>query len=266
VAALRVAVYEDDGVFPPAPAARRAVREAAQILTASGATVSAWTPPEIHLAAELFYGLLTSDRGRGLSALLRGEKTDPNIGPLLMTAKQSRRGIAAMGALLRALGQRRTAETIAPFGYGDTHRYWQRVEELHDHRRRFFDALDRASGGPFDVILCPPCALPAFTHGAARDLGLPGTYSYLPNVLGLPAGVVPLTRVRADEEGARAASRDAVERTAARVERGSAGLPVGVQLIARPWREDVALAAMRTIESVARERPDYPRTSDSSLG
>ncbi|HZW52552.1 MAG TPA: amidase family protein, partial [Candidatus Elarobacter sp.] len=113
----------------------------------------------------------------------------------------------------------------------------------------------------FDVVLCPPCALPAFTHGAARELGLAGTYSLLPNVLGFPAGVVPVSRVRADEEdGQSAASRDAVDRVAATVRRGSAGLPVGVQIIARPWREDVALAAMRAIQSAASERAGYPVT------
>ena len=260
VARLRVAVYEDDGIFPAAPAARRAVREAAQHLSAAGASVTPWTPPDLATAMELFFGLLSADRGRGMRALLRGEKTDPNIAPLLMLAKQSRRGIALLGALLRALGQHRTAAMIAPFGHGDTYHYWQLAEMQLGYRRTFLDALEHAAGGPFDAIVCPPCALPAFTHGAARDLGLPGSYSLLPNVLGFPAGVVPVSRIREGEEGPSTASRDAVERAAARVRANSAGLPVGVQVIARPWREDVALAAMRAIESAARAHDGYPVT------
>jgi fatty acid amide hydrolase len=35
--------------------------------------------------------------------------------------------------------------------------------------------------------------------------------------------------------------------------RGSAGLPLGVQVVARHWREDVALAVMGAIEA---QRPD----------
>jgi fatty acid amide hydrolase len=31
-----------------------------------------------------------------------------------------------------------------------------------------------------------------------------------------------------------------------------------VQVIARPWRDHVALAAMAKIEAAARKRPDYP--------
>jgi fatty acid amide hydrolase len=129
-----------------------------------------------------------------------------------------------------------------------------------EYRERFLRALDGDDGGPFDVVLCPPCAVPAYTHGAARDLGLLGSYSLLANLLGFPAGVVAVTRVRPDEQAGRAPSRDMVHAAANKVERDSAGLPIGVQLIARPWREDVALAAMQAIETAASARADYPRT------
>jgi fatty acid amide hydrolase len=249
VAALRVAVYEDDGLFPAAPAMRRAVREAAQALERAGATVTPWTPPDLRTVWDLFYGLLGADRGRGMRTLLRGEKIDPNLAPLVMSTKLSRPVLGLLRALLGALGQRRTIDVIGAFGYGDTHHYWELVEAQLAYRARFAEALDRDAGGPFDLVLCPPCPLPAFTHGAARDLAVPGTYSMLPNVLGFPAGVVPVTSVRAGEEGETATgSRDAVEKAAAKVRRGSAGLPACVQVIGRPWRDEVALAAMRAIE------------------
>jgi Asp-tRNA(Asn)/Glu-tRNA(Gln) amidotransferase A subunit family amidase len=44
------------------------------------------------------------------------------------------------------------------------------------------------------------------------------------------------------------------------VETESAGLPVGVQVVARPWREHVALAVMGAVEEWARQRPDFPLT------
>jgi len=79
-------------------------------------------------------------------------------------------------------------------------------------------------------------------------------------VLGVPAGVVPVTRVRPDEQSDRPAIRDVVERTAVATEAGSAGLPIGVQVIARPWREDVVLSVMQSLESANSERDDFPRT------
>ena len=39
-----------------------------------------------------------------------------------------------------------------------------------------------------------------------------------------------------------------VERAAHAVEMGSTGLPVGVQVVARSWREDIVLALMAALE------------------
>ena len=119
-------------------------------------------------------------------------------------------------------------------------------------------SLENADGGPIDLILCPAYALPPIRHGATEMMPMPGAYIPLANVTGFPAGVVPVTRVRANEESDRAPSRDLIDRVARETERGSAGLPIAVQVIARPWREHLALAAMAQIEAVARKQPDYP--------
>jgi fatty acid amide hydrolase len=67
--------------------------------------------------------------------------------------------------------------------------------------------------------------------------------------------------VRYGEEGGRATTRDVVLRRMIQVDRGSAGLPLAVQVVARPWREHVAIAAMRVIEAAARASvEDYPWT------
>ena len=79
------------------------------------------------------------------------------------------------------------------------------------------------------------------------------------NFLNFPAGVVPVSRVRAGE-GERAEQRDRLDRRAAAVVRGSEGLPLAVQIVARPWQEERVLALMIAIEDGARGGPDFPRT------
>jgi len=49
-----------------------------------------------------------------------------------------------------------------------------------------------------------------------------------------------------------------VVETARQSELASAGLPIAVQVMAKPWQDHVALALMQVIQSAARERPDYP--------
>jgi fatty acid amide hydrolase len=258
VGGLKVACYTDDGTFSPAPAVARAVRESADILRAAGATVTAWQPPAARDAMNLVYGILGADAFALLKRSMGAGKRMPQLAQLMALASLPRGVVQLMRAGMRAVGQPSLALGLEPFGFCDVSHYWTLVQAQHDYRLRFAQALDSAPGGPFDVILCPPCALPALTHGATRDLATVGAYACLYNLLGYPAGVVPVSRVAADEQLGRAPTRDVVQKVARQVEQGSEGLPVGVQVVARPWKEDVALAAMAAIERAAIARPDYP--------
>jgi amidase len=77
----------------------------------------------------------------------------------------------------------------------------------------------------YDLVLCPPCARTAMPHGTTfdEDNQLVFSYTMIYNLTGWPAAVV-------------------------RASTSPEGLPVGVQLVARPWRDDVALAAAAAVE------------------
>jgi fatty acid amide hydrolase len=156
------------------------------------------------------------------------------------------------------MGQHHAATLVRRLSSGSADAYWQTVEAMVRFRRDFLQSLDTADGGPIDFILCPAYAVPAQRHGASLMMPLPGAYAPLAPVTGLPAGIVPVTRVLPGEESDRPESRDQVERVARESERASAGLPIAVQVIARPWRDHVALAAMGAIEAAARKQRDYP--------
>jgi fatty acid amide hydrolase len=255
---LRFATFTDDGEFPVAPAARRAVAEAAQILTAAGAKEVAWKTPSLSRATDLLFAALSADRTHAFRRLLRGNRVDRRLRPLLLIGGMPLWLRSVAGLALDALGQRRSARNLRRFASGSADGYWQTTEAIADFRRDLLRSLEEADGEPIDLILCPAYALPAVRHGATEMMPMPGAYAPLANISGFPAGIVPVTRVRAGEESDRAASRDLMDRVARESERGSAGLPIAVQVIARPWRDHVALAAMAQIEAAARKQPDYP--------
>ncbi|MDA1202598.1 MAG: amidase family protein, partial [Planctomycetota bacterium] len=100
-----------------------------------------------------------------------------------------------------------------------------------------------------DAIVCPVSAVPALRHGTAARLVLAATPCLLANLLDLPAGAVPVTTVRAGEDAGRSGSRDPVLQAAMATDRGSEGLPIGVQVVAPPGgNEATVLAVMRLIE------------------
>jgi Asp-tRNA(Asn)/Glu-tRNA(Gln) amidotransferase A subunit family amidase len=83
----------------------------------------------------------------------------------------------------------------------------------------------------FPILLCPVCSVPAFRH-RERSWPVDGktvqyleamSYSQWVNILGLPAAVVPVAKSRE-------------------------GLPIGVQVVGRPWEEEVVLAVAAEIE------------------
>ena len=83
----------------------------------------------------------------------------------------------------------------------------------------------------FPVMICPAAAIPAFQHGE-REWQVEGrTVNYLDawsysewfNLLGFPAVVVPMGQSRQ-------------------------GLPIGVQIVGRPWEEELVLAVASRLE------------------
>jgi fatty acid amide hydrolase len=109
---VRVAFYTDDGTFKVAPAVQRAVLEAAEMLRDQGAVVTAWSPPEVQHAVDLFFGILSADGGQGIKQTLGKDKRDPRIATLLFLAQRSRPTLAALGGLLRSVGQSGLAGSI----------------------------------------------------------------------------------------------------------------------------------------------------------
>jgi len=79
----------------------------------------------------------------------------------------------------------------------------------------------------YDVIICPVCATPAWPHSSTitEEQFFAGSYSMTYNLTGWPA-------------------------VAVRAGTSPEGLPIGIQVVARPWREDVALAVAQHLETV----------------
>ena len=75
----------------------------------------------------------------------------------------------------------------------------------------------------YDVILCPVCSFAGMPHGSTYDRLPCFSHTMTSNLTGWPAAVV----------------------CGGRTEKG---LPIGVQVVARPWREDVTLAVAQFLQ------------------
>ena len=97
----------------------------------------------------------------------------------------------------------------------------RQLARFEDYRRRMQQHMAR-----YDVLISPVNAHPAPMHPPPGDSPFPSTdasYTEAYDLTGWPAGVV-------------------------RGGTASSGVPIGVQVVANPWREDVVLAVMRRLE------------------
>jgi Asp-tRNA(Asn)/Glu-tRNA(Gln) amidotransferase A subunit family amidase len=100
---------------------------------------------------------------------------------------------------------------------------WIRRDQL---RGRFLAQMKR-----YPILLCPAAAIPAFRHGErswqidGRTVNYLDAWSYTEffNLLGNPAAVVPVSH-------------------------SFEGLPIGVQIVGRPWEEEQVLAVAQELE------------------
>lgn len=194
---LRVAFHTDNGIVAPTPEIAEAVRAAARALADAGARVEEARPDALGQTAELTFGLFGADGGAALRMLLMMSGTTQThalIERLLEIVCQRPLATAEFGGLLFMLDGYRSAML----------------------------SFMRA----YDVLLCPPCALPAMPHGTTfeGENFLAFTYTVAYNLTGWPGAVV-------------------------RAGTSPEGLPVGVQAVAQPWREDVALAVASHLEA-----------------
>lgn len=248
LAGHRVGYYVDDGLLQACPAAQRAVRQAAEQLARAGMQLVAWTPPELPLAEALFNRYFCCDGGAWLRNALAGNPLDRRVQQIQWLSGLKRWQTATLAPLLGLLGQSSLKRQLRPLGEHGPTAYQRCKTDILAYRQRFAPAMERDG---IDLILGPATALPAYHHGASLDLGTGGSYSLLFNLLGYPAGVVPAASVTPEETRVSYRGPDLVKRAWLRTVRGSAGLPIGVQLAARPWQEPVLLAAMRHLERSA---------------
>lgn len=253
---LTIGWYDDDGFLPASPAVRRGVRRAAEALAQAGARVVPFQLPHGIELTYLYFAVLSSDGGRTLEKLLRGDAVVDQLKPLRALAKTPALAKEVAAAFLGSQGEVRLERLLRTVGEKRVSDLWSLTAERNRLRLAMLEALEEQG---LDVLLSPPHATPALHHGQSRDFSLGGSYAMLYNTLNFPAGVVPVSTVRPNE-ASREPPRDRLDRVAAEVDADSAGLPVAVQVAARPYREDLVLATMLTIESRVAKDLGFPRT------
>lgn len=218
VGQLRVVAFSDNGIRRPTPETIAAVEAGAAAIGRAGAAIRWEVPPGLEEAWSAWDGFIRADGFAWLRRLINDAGT-PGWG------------------------------SYATRGWIDPEPAWpgDAVTDLVERADAIRSAL-LAWFQSADLIVCPAMPQPAIRHGESTADWFGDTYSDVHNLTGWPAVVV-----RGGTAPGRPASAGTTPGagTAPGGASGPAGLPIGVQLVARPWREDVALAAARVVETAS---------------
>ncbi|HEX5701989.1 MAG TPA: amidase [Pyrinomonadaceae bacterium] len=206
---LRVAWYTDDGVCRVSDETRAAVQSAAKALADAGLEVIEVTPPGIGKGSRLWIELFSRAANTEIAELYKGREVE--AGP-------------QVARLLRELAE-------APAELEEKIKTAERLAEAVIERERLREEL-RQWMKATPLLLAPVGATAAFEHGAERvevsgksiSVFRAFSYSQTFNVLGLPSLAVPAGRA-------------------------ANGLPIGVQVVGRPFEERTVLSAAAIIEA-----------------
>ena len=247
---LRVGYYVDDGFVPPSPACARAVYETVAALEAAGHTVIPFMPPRMTDCVALYYSLMSADGAHTMTDQLKGERWEGYVRSLVTAVRIPGWVKDVVAFILRvAVSDPMAAQIFAAARIRSVNATWKLQAARKAYKQQFFDAYRRER---LDVIVCPAHVLPAVKHGQYQAVSFTCSFTLLYNLLDAPAGVCPVTTVRATDgySSQHPPARSLLERAARKCydPRESEGLPVGVQVAAAPYQDEMVLRTMKEIE------------------
>jgi len=258
---LKIGYFKTDGWFEPCATSKRALDETLAALTKAGHTCSPFDPPTDGWHN---YGLLVGINGaegnfKSFLEALEGEDIIDEYKTLVIASSIPNWFRWILGKVI----DKRRAHLLGSSRNGgiSVHELWQTTADLLALRSNWSEAVRKAD---VDAIVFPGFPIPALPHGLSADLTAAVSYMFLPNLLMWPAGVVPVTTVRSDEQHYRVEdlpvdqrNDKAAKMVANLVMPGSKGLPMSVSVMTSAFQDEKCLRVVKEIERLVnfRERP-----------
>ncbi|XP_036611348.1 vitamin D3 hydroxylase-associated protein-like [Trichosurus vulpecula] len=248
---LRIGYVETDGFTQPSPSMVRAVREVSKKLQAAGHQIIPFSiiRPE-YMMIKLYMGGLYADGGETLLEKLRGDIIDPTMSSMISILRLPDFIKWLVSWVLRPVDTWTAKNFAALRGVGTPKNLWEQHVAVEEYQK---EIMSNWRAQNLDVLLYPALG-PAFDRGTTSKALDAASYMALFNSLNFPVGVVPVGTVTAQDEEELASYHgyygDSRDKNFKKAIAGSLGLPIAVQCVALPWREELCLRFMKEVETL----------------
>ncbi|EAU90351.1 amidase [Coprinopsis cinerea okayama7 len=278
-AKLKFGYYTSDGYIKASPTCKRAVLETVEALRKQGHECVEVELPDISEACNIFVGLTSSDGYKTMLSNLGPDKKEPalflvTLGPKLPSFV---RGFAAW-VLETFMGDKTFSDTIRSARVKGVDEYWALSAARDAFALKFQEQV--LNKYQVDGIIAPVQALPQLPHGGCDNFSALAIGTILYNVLDLPVGCLPATRVDPAKDQITKEWESEPGHGSTVFEKGiyygkkklydpesAKGMPVNIQIAGRKWEDEKVLAMMKVVdEALGKERGFGPGAYDKWAG
>ncbi|EGR34573.1 hypothetical protein IMG5_006590 [Ichthyophthirius multifiliis] len=204
---------------------------------------------------QCYFRILMSDGLQGVHKLLKGEGFIREYKQMVTLASLPQFLGVFVSLILGFLGQKRLQKLIETFKELPASEYVSTCYKIQILKQKFIEIFQKNN---ISSILCPSSGTPAFSHGKNAETVLSCYYNFMWNLLDFPAGVLPITTVLENEQHYKnSLIKDILSKKIDQFMKGSMGMPVGIQVVALPNQDEVALNIMKQIDEKVQFYKNY---------
>ncbi|KAJ7578572.1 amidase [Mycena floridula] len=270
---LKFGYYTWDGLVKGSPAVRRAILETVAALRKAGHECVEFEQTMTHDLSLVYVGLCLADGYKTLLQPLGSDPLDDSLSVLTLSPKLPKfvRNIASWG-IQTFLGDPIMSEMVGISGaQPNLQGYYNLVLKRDEFKRKFNHEVWAKHG--FDGIISFVHATPQTKHGGSKMLTSLSAATLIYNLVDSPCGAIPVTYVdpktdQVDEEWIKGVGHGSSMLEDELYFKGDThlydpeamkGMPVGIQLVGKPWEDEKVLAMMRVVdEALGKERGFTP--------
>jgi len=248
---LRIGYYTNLGESQviPVPAVVRAVGLAKKALEESGHVLVPFSIPDIDYAFfDLYFQCLFSDGGTGLlNHFIADNPIDPILSYITRLLRMPTFLKRFVSCVIRPFNPSLSRSLYSIIGKSSVYDLWKLNDRVLKYREQVLTLWQAAN---LDGLICPVLPISAPPLGASGNILDVIAYTAIYNLLDYSAGTVPVTTVNQldiDKLVQSYPRNSLVHRRILEYQKGSLNMPIGVQCVSMPWREEICLRLMKDI-------------------
>ncbi|KAH6916170.1 amidase [Coprinopsis sp. MPI-PUGE-AT-0042] len=257
---LKFGFYTSDNFIKASPACKRAVLETVEALRKKGHECVELLDIDAATAGEIFVGLTSADGYKTMLSNLGPDRKDDSLFVVTNGARVPAfvRGILSW-IVESIVGDKIFANVMRMAGVKGVGEYWSFAAKRDRFALEFQEKTFKKLG--LDGIICPVQALPQLPHGGCTNFSALAMATIFYNVLDLPVGCLPITRVDPSKDAITEEWKSERGHGSTIIEKGcysakdklynpelSKGMPVNIQIAARKWEDEKVLKMMEVID------------------